>query len=522
MVPKKFTLSIIFVCLIGFLSGCAGFQHGYTLSQYKGRVLPADQGPGQKRLRIEKNYDNTLWGYLAENPGPDYIHVVSQYKVKLYYVDSNQVAVFSRPGMSSNSSVSIHEGIPKEIAQRFRQADRQQLVKHSKPSPESSESSTKDKPPSPDQSKDRLPKPTQSTEKEPTKSGTCFAVNNAGMILTAYHIVEDADKIRLKFPWMDEPALAEMAKTSETTDLVLLEIEKSTPHYLHLARSREVSLGEEVFTIGYPVTSILGTNAKFTNGTISSLSGPSDEATFYQVSVPVHSGNSGGPLVNQNGNVVGVVLAKAAAKPFLKATGNVPENVSWAIKSDYALPLLEDVGKETELASRDEVIEHVRQATCHIKIYQTVYNPRQEKIEESYEREGDMFTERHRSIINRRPAAVLSYGMRTETPIEDFEVQQGGAIEHFGSEGLMVVYDPVGTSPSDISNNMGEILGVFVKMRANGYTGDYLAAGMVGDSGDVEMMWGAKSSWIDAYLNDEITLERLAEEVLGTLSTYDS
>ena len=79
---------------------------------------------------------------------------------------------------------------------------------------------------------------------------------------------------------------------------------------------------------------------KYTDGSISSLSGIQGDATFFQISVPIQPGNSGGPLVNQEGNVVGIVTATAAVEAFYQATGSMPQNVNWAVKGAYASLLL--------------------------------------------------------------------------------------------------------------------------------------------------------------------------------------
>ena len=132
-----------------------------------------------------------------------------------------------------------------------------------------------------------------------------------------------------------------MESVSPANDLALLKVNTDTTHFLPLAAARSASVGQKVFTIGFPVTDVLGDDPKFTEGSISSLTGPSGEISFLQISVPVQPGNSGGPLVNESGEVVGVVTASAAIIPFLSATGTLPQNVNWAIKSDFALPLFE-------------------------------------------------------------------------------------------------------------------------------------------------------------------------------------
>lgn len=93
----------------------------------------------------------------------------------------------------------------------------------------------------------------------------------------------------------------------------------------------------------------MGTSPKFSNGTISSSSGLLGDPRTYQVSVPVQAGNSGGPLFNVDGNVVGVVVSKMNAVQMFRWTGDLPENVSYSIKTSYLKALLENASDDVKL-----------------------------------------------------------------------------------------------------------------------------------------------------------------------------
>lgn len=158
-----------------------------------------------------------------------------------------------------------------------------------------------------------------------------------------------------------------METTAANTDLVVLRVSRPTPHFLSLAKPRSVRVGDSVFTIGFPATTILGNEAKFTDGSISALSGIGGEATFLQVTVPVQPGNSGGPLTNNEGQVVGIMTSSAAIRPFIAETGTLPQNVNWAVKSDYALPLFESPAAQSFARSRSETIDRAMKATCQLE-----------------------------------------------------------------------------------------------------------------------------------------------------------
>ncbi len=169
--------------------------------------------------------------------------------------------------------------------------------------------------------------------------GTGFCVSSNGMVMTAAHLVSGATRITLKF---SETAVweAKLEKIDIQNDLALLRTSRSTTNFLELGSCRSVSLGETVFTLGFPAPDILGEQLKFSGGQISSLSGLRGTESLIQVTTPIQPGNSGGPVMTENGIVVGIITSSAAFKAFLQYTGTLPQNVNWAVKADYALLLV--------------------------------------------------------------------------------------------------------------------------------------------------------------------------------------
>ena len=110
---------------------------------------------------------------------------------------------------------------------------------------------------------------------------------------------------------------------------------------------------------------------------VNRLSGAQDDARYFQISVPVQPGNSGGALVDERGNVVGVVSAKLSARAALASSGALPENVNYAVKSSYLLSFLESVPevseklKEPETKERkfEEVVKAAEQAAVLVLVY---------------------------------------------------------------------------------------------------------------------------------------------------------
>ena len=113
---------------------------------------------------------------------------------------------------------------------------------------------------------------------------------------------------------------AKVVKVDAANDLALLKAEgRFAP--LPIAPSRAVKLGSTVATVGFPNIGLQGFAPKLAKGEIASLSGAGDDARYFQISVPVQPGNSGGALVDERGNVVGVVSAKLNAPAALAASG---------------------------------------------------------------------------------------------------------------------------------------------------------------------------------------------------------
>jgi uncharacterized protein len=104
---------------------------------------------------------------------------------------------------------------------------------------------------------------------------------------------------------------------------------------------RGIRAGDGVVLVGFPYSGLLTTSPNVSVGAVSALAGLHDDTRFLQISAPVQPGNSGGPLLDLSGNVIGVVVATINVPAVLKVTGSVPQNVNFAIKSSLAREFLE-------------------------------------------------------------------------------------------------------------------------------------------------------------------------------------
>ena len=209
---------------------------------------------------------------------------------------------------------------------------------------------------------------------DPFASGTGFFITDDGFLMTNAHVVKGGTKLRLV---TDAGIIAaKVVKVDSANDLALLKAEgRFAP--LPVAASRTVRLGITVATVGFPNIGLQGFAPKLAKGEIAALSGAQDDARYFQISVPIQPGNSGGALVDERGNVVGIVSAKLSAKAALDTSGALPENVNYAVKSSFLLGFLESLpavaAKLKEPNTKDErfedAVKSAEQSTVLVLVY---------------------------------------------------------------------------------------------------------------------------------------------------------
>jgi S1-C subfamily serine protease len=178
--------------------------------------------------------------------------------------------------------------------------------------------------------------PTGASEAKPDKlidqTGSGFVVSPSGHVVTNQHVVEGCVGDIQGNLTGEAPIKLRLVSSDETNDLALLQAPGSFKDVATI-KATAVHSGESVVAIGYPFHGLLTSDFTVTTGIISSLSGVLNDTRFLQISAAVQPGNSGGPLLASSGEVVGVVAAKLNALKFAKATGNIPENINFAIKT---------------------------------------------------------------------------------------------------------------------------------------------------------------------------------------------
>jgi S1-C subfamily serine protease len=209
------------------------------------------------------------------------------------------------------------------------------------------------------------PAPKAST-KSPTVRGTCFAIARSGHLLTAEHVVRDVSELTVQFPGGPVVA-AKVASSNAADDVAILKVDIETPDYLPLSKTSALAHpGTKVFTFGFPVVDLLGAEPKFTDGSVSALSGRDGDPRLMQMTIPIQPGNSGGPVVTETGFVIGIVTSTAAALPFLRGTGTLPQGINWAVKADAALAMIKKTPDPPPEVDREGALERTRRAVCAV------------------------------------------------------------------------------------------------------------------------------------------------------------
>lgn len=165
-------------------------------------------------------------------------------------------------------------------------------------------------------------------------TGTGWALKD-GYIVTNFHCVDGASNIVVKSSKGDY--YAKVVVTDESSDLAIIKIDDDAfsgfGEVPYSIERKQCEVGESIWTIGFPMMDIMGEEVKFTDGKISAKTGYMGDLRTYQITVPIQPGNSGGPLFNASGNIVGITSSGLNKQ--------IADNVNYAIKTSYLLNLIE-------------------------------------------------------------------------------------------------------------------------------------------------------------------------------------
>lgn len=199
-------------------------------------------------------------------------------------------------------------------------------------------------------------------------SGTAFLVAE-NIVATNQHVVDPGSDFYFALGNSEQEIFKlDLRREDKANDIAFLEITDSAWRggtFLRIS-SRQHQMGSEVFTIGYPLVSLMGySEPTLTTGVVSRVTGIEDDPRFYQVTAAVQPGNSGGPLMNLNGEVIGVITSKLNDLSTLQETGSLPQNVNFALKGGFLEALINPDWDRTpsklvtQAENREDVIQRV-------------------------------------------------------------------------------------------------------------------------------------------------------------------
>ena len=195
-------------------------------------------------------------------------------------------------------------------------------------------------------------------------TGTGFVLTSSGYIATNNHVVAGNTKLEVRIPGQSQRVPATVVARDAERDLATIKAEVPTPlgnTPISFADPTQVRLGQDTFVLGFPLPDNLGASVRLTTGTISSLAGLRDDPSRYQISNPIQPGNSGGPVFNSDGQLVGVVVEMLNPVMMLESKGIVPQNVNFAVKGSVLKTLAEKIPDCAEFVRRATKVQGTRE-----------------------------------------------------------------------------------------------------------------------------------------------------------------
>lgn len=193
--------------------------------------------------------------------------------------------------------------------------------------------------------------------------GSGFVISGNGLVITNYHVIKGKKEIDVYFPSLKKSFTANIILKDKNNDIALLALEEFhiSDYFTEdipfiISSTSDIRLGQEIFTLGYPLGEVLGSSVKLSTGDVSSLYGIEDDPRLIQISNPIQPGNSGGPLLNEKGEIVGVVVSTLNAQYFYENNSVIPQNINFAIKSDYVSNLISILPEYKNLSKRKNLL----------------------------------------------------------------------------------------------------------------------------------------------------------------------
>lgn len=201
-------------------------------------------------------------------------------------------------------------------------------------------------------------------------SGSAVAVD-PHHVLTNAHVIEGAEKAGIVLAGRQLPA--DVVFADVRNDLALLRVDTPIPAVARFRAGLELHLGEDLVVLGFPLQGLLGSGPQASAGNVAALCGVGNDSTVFQFTAPIASGNSGGPIVDLSGQVIGLVSSSLNLER-LRSSGANAENVNFGIKGAVARSFLDAFGLQPQLAAaeaplgRAEVVRRMRDAIVKVTV----------------------------------------------------------------------------------------------------------------------------------------------------------
>ena len=177
-----------------------------------------------------------------------------------------------------------------------------------------------------------------SADAQPGSTGTGFYLGPRTLV-TAAHVVARCGRIALA-----DGSRLDLVAADPDLDAAVLAAPRPVRAWLSLADGADARLGQRVHAAGFPYYAIAGTSLHLTTGNVSALAGVDDDPRFFSFSAPVQPGNSGGPLIDARGAVLGLVVARLSEDFIVEATGTLPQNINYALAEGELAAFLAEAG----------------------------------------------------------------------------------------------------------------------------------------------------------------------------------
>jgi S1-C subfamily serine protease len=189
---------------------------------------------------------------------------------------------------------------------------------------------------------------------KPSATGSGFVVSRAGDIVTNDHVVGGCRETKVVRG--GKRSAAQVVAKDPGSDVAIVRLPEPVTELASFREAQPPRPAEPVLVVGYPLQGLLSSDASVTTGIVSALAGPHNDKKQLQITAPVQPGNSGGPLVDASGNVIGVVVGKLNALKLAQATGSLPENVNFAVNAEQARALLDKNSVKYEMKAAGDPV----------------------------------------------------------------------------------------------------------------------------------------------------------------------